>query len=62
MTMPPTPLLRTVVAAPTMFTSSGTEPETLVPSARALRLSYFALHEWLGLVWYRLGYLVSAAF
>src|SRR6266702_5907359 len=48
----------TVVAAPTMFTPSGTAPETLVPSARALRLSYFALHGWLGLVWYRLGYLV----
>ncbi len=49
----------TVVAAPTMFAPSETESETLAPSARALRASFLALHEWLGLLWYRLGYLVS---
>ncbi len=49
----------TVVAAPTMFAPSETEAATLAPSARAVRASFLALHEWLGLLWYRLGYLVS---
>lgn len=29
-------------------------PLTLLPSASGLRDSYYALHEWLGIVWYRL--------
>ncbi|RIX48501.1 MAG: YdcF family protein [Rhodocyclales bacterium GT-UBC] len=46
-----------VIAAPTGF-NSGNEyrfaASDLLPQASALRVSYYALHEWLGLVWLRL--------
>lgn len=44
-----------VVAAPTVFYSrTAVTPMRWVPSAGALRLSHYALHEWIGLVWYEL--------
>jgi uncharacterized SAM-binding protein YcdF (DUF218 family) len=48
-----------VIPAPTMFVRPATQLRGLLPSATALRNSYFALHEWLGLAWYRLVYLVD---
>jgi len=45
----------TVIAAPTLFNSA--DPGTwadLFPDSRWLRLSAYAGHEWLGLLWYRL--------
>jgi hypothetical protein len=43
------------VAAPTLFYSRATwSPVMLVPSAGALYRSYYAMHEWMGLGWYRL--------
>ena len=48
-----------VVAAPTMFFGSGSiGPFDLLPSAEGLRLSYYAIYEWLGLGWYwvRIGH------
>ena len=29
---------------------------TLVPTAQVLMSSYLALHEWIGIVWYRIRY------
>lgn len=44
-----------VVAAPTLFYSRiKWSPFMLVPSASGLYRSYYAMHEWLGLAWYRL--------
>jgi uncharacterized SAM-binding protein YcdF (DUF218 family) len=45
----------TIVAAPTAFTSaeSGTAVD-LIPHARWLQYCGYAMHEWLGLAWYRL--------
>jgi len=46
-----------VVPAPTAF--YGKEKLSLrdfIPSAKAVQYSYFALHEYLGLLWYRLRY------
>lgn len=43
-----------VVEAPTMF--FGKRPEALdgwVPSAEGMRLSWYAVYEWLGIGWYR---------
>ena len=46
-----------VVPAPTAYVSrSGLDLADFVPSARALLLTYYAAHEWLGIVWYRTGY------
>ena len=43
-----------VVPAPTAFVSrSGWLWQDFLPSAQAFLLSYYALHEWAGLVWYR---------
>ncbi|RQO37083.1 YdcF family protein [Herminiimonas sp. KBW02] len=43
-----------VVAAPTIFISSAhTTPADFLPSSQGLQLSAYALHEWLGLAWYR---------
>lgn len=42
-----------VVAAPTVFYGRAQPtPMQWVPSAVALRLSHYALHEWIGLAWY----------
>lgn len=44
-----------VVEAPTMFYARAEwSPHMLFPSAGALYRSYYATHEWVGLVWYRL--------
>lgn len=44
-----------VTPAPTVFYSHGRETlMRFVPSAGALRLSHYALHEWLGWIWYRM--------
>jgi uncharacterized SAM-binding protein YcdF (DUF218 family) len=44
-----------VLAAPTVFYGyPRPSPLRWLPSAGALRLSHYALHEWLGLAWYRL--------
>jgi uncharacterized SAM-binding protein YcdF (DUF218 family) len=43
-----------VVPAPTQFKSAGRSslgPFDLLPQSQALRNSYFALHEWLGIAW-----------
>jgi uncharacterized SAM-binding protein YcdF (DUF218 family) len=48
-----------VIPAPTAFVSrSGADPDPgdFVPSARALLFTYYAVHEWLGIIWYRTGY------
>jgi uncharacterized SAM-binding protein YcdF (DUF218 family) len=48
-----------VVPAPTAFYGPAGDEETLlrfVPSAGALRMSAFALHEIIGGQWYRLKY------
>ena len=43
-----------VVEAPTMFYSHADgSPFALAPSASGLYRSYYAMHEWTGLVWYR---------
>lgn len=45
----------TVVPAPTRFFSRA-EPlwNDFIPSAHAFRATFYAVHEWLGLAWYRL--------
>ena len=43
-----------VVPAPTHFKTAGRSPLgplDLLPQSNALRNSYFALHEWLGIAW-----------
>ena len=45
-----------VVPAPTAFRAPPSlEPMSFVPSARSLRESQWAIHEWLGRVWYALS-------
>jgi len=51
-----------VIEAPTIFTPSETEPNSLAPSAKALHASFYAFHEWVGLIWYRLNYLAPGVF
>jgi uncharacterized SAM-binding protein YcdF (DUF218 family) len=50
-----------VVPAPTGFVGMPTPvPEDFLPNADALRTSAFAVHEWIGIAWYRLaGYMRS---
>ncbi len=43
----------TVIAAGTGYHHSSSGLYSFLPSAAALHDSYFALHEWLGRVWYR---------
>lgn len=46
-----------VAAAPTLFHSSAPLSKAdLLPNARALALSQYAIHEWLGLAWIRWQY------
>ncbi|MGZ3158480.1 MAG: YdcF family protein [Burkholderiaceae bacterium] len=46
-----------VVAAPTQFLGGqNTSPLDFTPSANALYHASFAMHEWIGLVWYWLRY------
>ncbi len=44
-----------VVEAPTMFYSRAKwSPWMLLPSASGLYRSFYAMHEWIGMAWYRL--------
>lgn len=46
----------TVIPAPMGFErSAGLRPGDLLPSAKALHMSYYACHELLGRVWYRIS-------
>ena len=46
-----------LVRAPTDFVSRKTlSVEDFIPNPRFLRHSHYALHEWIGLVWYQLRY------
>ncbi len=46
-----------VVPAPTAFKKRGpVTPASYIPNAGALKDSHYALHEWIGLLWYRLRY------
>lgn len=47
-----------VIPAPTHFVAMngrGVEAASVLPTASALHYSYYALHEWLGIVWARLS-------
>jgi uncharacterized SAM-binding protein YcdF (DUF218 family) len=50
----------TVIPAPTMFTVVSDDPSAFLPGIGALHNAYYALHEYLGIAWYRLSYLRSA--
>ena len=46
-----------VTPAPTNYIGQGAlHPADFIPNARALRDSHYALHEWIGLLWYRIAY------
>jgi uncharacterized SAM-binding protein YcdF (DUF218 family) len=46
-----------VTAAPTNYIGQGPlHPADFIPNARALGESHYALHEWIGLLWYRIAY------
>jgi uncharacterized SAM-binding protein YcdF (DUF218 family) len=46
-----------VIAAPTNYLGRGSlQAIDFVPGAAALRNSHYALHEWIGIVWYRLAH------
>ena len=46
-----------VVPAPTAFRKRGpVTAASYIPNAGALRDSHYALHEWIGIVWYRIRY------
>ncbi|MDB5798846.1 MAG: YdcF family protein [Paucimonas sp.] len=46
-----------VIPAPTSFSSEPRLPLGVLPGAGAMERSRYALHEWLGLLWYRVRYL-----
>ena len=49
-----------VIPAGVHFSSTRIDsPLSLLPSASGLRDSHYALHEWLGIVWYRLRHLMD---
>lgn len=46
-----------VIAAPTYYHSHGRLMlHDFIPGAKGFQLSYYALHEWIGLLWYRHRY------
>jgi uncharacterized SAM-binding protein YcdF (DUF218 family) len=46
-----------VIAAPTDFLSRKTlSAEDFIPNPRFLRHSHYALHEWIGMLWYKVRY------
>ena len=46
-----------VVPAPTNFLATrDLDAASFIPNARALKHSHYALHEWLGLLWYQVSY------
>lgn len=49
------------VAAPTLFyTRDRLLPSHFIPGGEGARLTHYALHEWIGIAWYRLRYKQSA--
>jgi uncharacterized SAM-binding protein YcdF (DUF218 family) len=50
----------TVIPAPTMFTTVSSQPRAFLPAIEGLHHAYYALHEYVGIGWYRLSYLLSA--
>ena len=49
-----------VVPAPTNFVATRKlDAASFIPQAQALRQSHYALHEWLGLIWYRLSFFAT---
>ncbi|NCW78763.1 MAG: YdcF family protein [Oxalobacteraceae bacterium] len=45
-----------VIPAPSTFIAAGTlSLASFIPTAQALRHSHYALHEWLGLLWYQIS-------
>lgn len=45
-----------VIPAPSTFIATGTlSLASFIPTAQALRHSHYALHEWLGLLWYQIS-------
>jgi uncharacterized SAM-binding protein YcdF (DUF218 family) len=49
----------TVIPAPTMFTIVSSGPRWFLPGIGAFRNAYYALHEYIGIAWYRLSYHLS---
>lgn len=46
-----------VIPAPTAMLARGPlQPLDFIPSGEGLRRSHYAMHEWIGLLWYRLRY------
>lgn len=46
-----------VVPAPTNFVATRpVDAASFIPNAQALKHSHYALHEWLGLLWYQVSY------
>ena len=46
-----------MTAAPTNYIGQDAlHPADFIPNAGALRDSHYALHEWIGLLWYRIAY------
>ena len=44
------------IPAPASFIAAGSlTPSSFIPTADALRQSHYALHEWLGLLWYQIS-------
>lgn len=51
--------LQVIPAGVHFATTQIDSPLSLLPSASGLRDSHYALHEWLGIVWYRLRHLMD---
>jgi uncharacterized SAM-binding protein YcdF (DUF218 family) len=49
----------TAIPAPTMFTVVSSRPRSFLPRLGALHNAYYALHEYLGIGWYRLSYALA---
>ncbi|MDB5408418.1 MAG: putative transrane protein [Rhodospirillales bacterium] len=47
------------IPAPTMFTIVSSRPRSFLPRLGALHNAYYALHEYLGIGWYRLSYALA---
>lgn len=47
--------IQTIPAPSARIAGGPINPASFIPTAQALRHSHFALHEWLGLLWYRIS-------
>ena len=46
-----------VIAAPTYYQSHGRlAPKDFIPGAKGFQITHYAMHEWIGLLWYRQRY------